>query len=298
MYSCPILRLDIVRSFDVMGRIVSIKSTGTNGVKFQDLSYEWDYLNNLVYRKDNLQNLEENFSYDNLNRITKSVVTGGDTTTLTYYANGNIKTNSKMGTYTYGSSSAPHRVTQISGGPGGTRKYSYDAAGNVLSASASGKTTHVQYTSFNKPSVLNDGPTGKNYKWWYGSGLQIIRREYDSGDYTQYGDMWENEYKSGMNLYRDYLGSNVVVLTDAEHHDNTYYRAILRDHLGSVDKIVDLTGKSVIDQRSYSLSGKPRDPKTWSTSYTPPVSTNVTTAGFPFSLNYLFLFFILFFSVF
>ena len=289
-----------MRSFDVMGRLVSIKSTGTNNVKYQDLSYEWDTMNNLISRKDNLQNLEEKFSYDNLNRIAKSIV-GSDTTTLSYYANGNIKTYSKMGTYKYGYSSHPHRVTEISGGSGGTRKYTYDSVGNVLTAEVGSKKSTISYTPFNKPSELKDAITGKEYRWWYGNGLQIMRREYGSGDYTYYGDMWENEVASGVDLFRDFLGSNVVILTDAHHH-TTSYRAILRDHLGSVDKVVDLTGKKVLDQRSYSLTGKPRNPTTWSTSYTPPLSTNVTTAGISsyfsllsFSLSLFFFFFLSFF---
>jgi RHS repeat-associated protein len=212
-----------------------------------------------------------------LNRISTSTV-GNDKTTLTYEINGNIKTNSKMGTYTYGTSSAPHRVTEVSGGAGGTRKYTYDKNGTVLTATKGSKKTTISYTSFNKPLVLNDADSGKKYTWTYGSGLQIIEKVVGS-DTIYYGEMWENEVQSHMNLYREYLGVNFAVLTDV-NSGIVSYKAILRDHLGSVDVVVDLGTRGIVDQRSYSLTGKPRNPQTWSATYTPVASSNVTQAGF------------------
>lgn len=82
----------------------------------QDISVNYDELGNVTSRRDNLLNKEEFFEFDRLNRLTRSLIPGIDTLTLTYNSIGNILYNSAVGTYQYGTvNNGPHRLTGVTG---------------------------------------------------------------------------------------------------------------------------------------------------------------------------------------
>ena len=103
----------------------------------QDLTYDFDKLGSLKTRSDLLQDREETFLYDNLNRLTAArladLAAGGaqlSETTYTYDAVGNIQTKSDVGTYAYGDGGAgPHVLTSANGVP-----YAYDTNGNMVAS--------------------------------------------------------------------------------------------------------------------------------------------------------------------
>lgn len=74
------------------GRVVKNGST-----VIQNSGYNFNAkTGNLNWRKDNVRNIQENFGYDNLNRLTSFAGK-----TATYSNNGNITNISNVGTFTY-----------------------------------------------------------------------------------------------------------------------------------------------------------------------------------------------------
>ena len=89
---------------DAVDGLLRSRVTGAAGL-VQNLSYNWDKVGNLTHRADLNQNLAEDFTMDNLNRLTDSRLTVGSTQTtnlhLVYDASGNISSKSDVGTYLY-----------------------------------------------------------------------------------------------------------------------------------------------------------------------------------------------------
>ena len=77
-------------------------------------------LGNLETRTDatGMKALTERFTYDNLNRLTSSQVTGQTAMCVSYDAHGNITSKTGVGSYTYGAGNAgPHAVITVGSTP-------------------------------------------------------------------------------------------------------------------------------------------------------------------------------------
>jgi RHS repeat-associated protein len=118
----------------------------------QDLGFSFNAIGNLLERRDDGRNLNELFTYDNLNRLTASQVTGQTAVTLQYDAIGNIINKSDVGSYSYGAA-GPHAVTAIAGVKNST--FTYDQAGNRLD----GLGLSMHYTSFGVPYRISSPTT-------------------------------------------------------------------------------------------------------------------------------------------
>lgn len=228
------------------GRVTAANAGPGSSKTVLDYSYAWDSLNNLATRTDaigdgNTGAVNENFAYDNLNRLTSYSVAAPAvpqlqrTVTLSYNAIGNLLYKSDVGNYSYpayGNNAGvtrlrPHGVTQVSGTSFGTVAYGYDANGNVVTADG-GKWRSIAYTSFNLPDS-NQGAAGPGgtprYTWQYDESHQRIRetRVTSAGTRTtwyqhpdnQGGLAFESETApGGGNSHRHYVsaGSQTIVL--------------------------------------------------------------------------------------
>ena len=95
-----------------------IKSQSTAGGTFLNSTYRFDAARgNLTYRKDNRRNKQENFTYDNLNRLKTY---GG--IVMDYDPKGNITKKGDVGTFHY---QTPHKPYALSGADIGTNKVSF-----------------------------------------------------------------------------------------------------------------------------------------------------------------------------
>jgi len=83
--------------------------TGRTAGSFQNFTYSFDATKgNLTYRKDNVRNIQENFSYDNLNRLT-----GYAGKSATYNVNGNINSRSEIGAFQYAVAGKPYALSGV-----------------------------------------------------------------------------------------------------------------------------------------------------------------------------------------
>jgi hypothetical protein len=116
-------------SYDISGRLSHIQTGFNQDNPIRELHFTYDTLNNLKNREDKMLGVSQNFTYDNLNRISMvDTTTKIDSTTLSmeYDILGNIIHKSDVGEYTY-DPAKPHQVIKA-----GTKTYEYDENGNMI----------------------------------------------------------------------------------------------------------------------------------------------------------------------
>ncbi len=275
---------------------LSTLQTGANNA-LQNHSYTYDGLGNLKTRSDTLRNLGETFTYDTLNRLTNSSITGA----ISYADNGNITGKTSIegtpsGTYAY-SASKPHAVTSAFG-----YTMSYDANGNMVTrTNANGtQTWATRWAGFDKPRWLakstTNGPTNGSEFHYNANRSRTTHLEFDqlsSGvphHYTRkkiygLGATLEADYKNNnanpgtpdwaLDKIRIYIpgpegtaGTIEYAPSDATGKPLVYHY----DHLGSIETItpyadtsataaLDPTGKP--SRYAYDAWGERRNPTTW-----------------------------------
>jgi RHS repeat-associated protein len=248
------------RFFDlVTGRLSSIQSGVGGGAGLQNESYLFDRVGNLIQRQQNQLGLTENFYYDALYRLDYSTLGGTTNLDLAYDAIGNITSRSDVGagaTWTY-HATKKHAVVQA-----GSNTYGYDANGNAEVRNGYG----ITWTTYNYPSVIN-GP-GKTLTFDYGPDRQRYRQVYQNGSVTEttmyIGGALEKVTVGTLTDFRHYIsgpdGTVAIVSRRTDGANTTRY--ILKDHLGSVARILNSNGTAFVSE-SFEAFGGRRDADTW-----------------------------------
>ncbi len=197
----------------------------------------------------------ESFTYDNLNRLLTSSVTGQPTITQTYENNGNIDSKTDAGTDFNYISAKPHAVTQV---------ISPDY--NHLSI----YTQQISYTPFIQPLMITERDNSLTFS--YNSDHQRIKSHQQNSDGTEetryyFGD-YEKYEKDGVEREIHYLdigrGINIVV---EQRGGLTSYHEAFTDHLGSVvgmRKYFTNGTVSVLDKYNFDAWGRKRNATDWS----------------------------------
>ena len=218
------------------------------------LNYTYNYNNRglMSARSDDAVNQEENYEYDNLDRLTKIIYPQclDYLRTYAYANNGNITQKSEIGNYLY-SSSKPNAVRQIT---------------PINNGVISPNQCAVTYNHFNQPAQITEGDY--RLELFYGADQQrnkmVTRRLSDSSIVNthyyvnKYYEM-EIDATEGTTLYHYVYGDNgAVALHTASYPmpfskgdtavpvglvENMYY--IHTDHLGSYCALTDAKRKVV-----------------------------------------------------
>lgn len=263
---------------DQTGRIQSILATtmlGTSG-DIQDLSYQWNTVGNLSYRKEQSgsKDLTENFGYDGLNRLTSYHVVGQTEKTIDYDLLGNITNKSDVGTYTYGTNAGPHAVTSA----GGTT-YVYDDNGNNTSSS-DGRT--IAYTTFDKAKTVTKGAHTTTFA--YGADRARYKRTDTNASGTKttlyIGSVEKITNVNGTKQVKRTIGGVAIITLNQDNQgvtQSTDTNYLYKDHLGSLDIITDATGAIATNggEMSFDAFGARRDAINWQD-----ISDSIVTAGF------------------
>jgi RHS repeat-associated protein len=237
--------IDTIRGYNpANGFLESTQAVNSSFNVVYDTEYTYDEVGNLTKRTDLRPNPDvvETFTYDTLDRLLTSQITGQAQKTYAYNALGNITGKSDVGTYSYtGCGGRPHAVCSAGG-----NSYSYDANGNMLSGA--GRT--VNYTAFNLPYQFIQG--GTTVSFVYGADRNRVLKV--AGDMrvryigmTGTGNpLFEQQYNSSTGskvdihfIFAD--GPQPVAQLNAEGTvtSTAYYH---RDHLGSVELSSNGTG--------------------------------------------------------
>jgi len=266
-----------LRDYDpATGRLNAIQTGFGYGNLHRHLEYEYDGLNNVTARYDNIQDVREEFAYDRLNRLTAAHVGGtaagvayDNTINYSYDALGNMTHKSDVGDYLYGdplkgngANAGPHAVSRT----GDTDDYVYDDNGSITRT----KGRNITWTSFNKPYAFNKdgtvvkfiyGPDRARYKKTVGGEIGVDKT-------TLYlGKGYERIEDSAGNVTHKYFinTEDGVTAIHVRHKpaggaidpalDESRY--LHRDSLGSIDTITDGQG-NIIERMGYSPFGARR----------------------------------------
>lgn len=248
------------------GHVYDVSTNAPNGTPLQSLSYQWDKTGNLLSREDTSSTqMNEVFEYDQLNRLTLSRLNGAINLRLTYDRVGNILYKSDVGHYSYGDK--PNAVKVTTGTRNGS--YDYDAMGNlvldssrVLTWGANGKPSTITKgtplsTSGLGVSRFDYGPYDRRYRHQRIASYPGANSQTTTTLYVD--DLYEKiTHTTGVIEHRSFVrAGGQVVAIHSEKNSVEKLSYLLRDHLGSVDTILD-EAATVIDKLSYDAFGKRR----------------------------------------
>ncbi|EKM3681665.1 type IV secretion protein Rhs [Vibrio alginolyticus] len=262
----------LVNSFDYHesnGQLLNIY-TRQGSKLLRGVHYTYDRMDNVQSRRDLVNDIQENFYYDDQDRLTDYHLSGigaahaenplfNKKYSMSYAANGNIKYKSDVGHYIYADPLHKHAVTQA-----GDNTYRYDENGNMLSGG--GRT--IEWTGFNKPSRIQQEQGWVDFK--YDESNQRVSKRSSDGSRTWYlGKSYElKELASGDIQQTQYIyaGNGLVAVnvnslkTDGQGSYASVDRQIRYSHtdaLKSVDMVSDMWG-NIVDRKLYDPWGKER----------------------------------------
>ena len=225
------------------------------GNQYSVLQYTYDDNGFITRKRDTKTSQQEDFSYDNLGRLASFTVNNTLTHDFVYEDNGNIGTNSLVGSYDYAyDSDKPHAVTGI-----------VSEAGNIPSTQCD-----VTYNSRNRPATISED--GWSLELSYGSGLQrekSVLKQGNSVKRTTYHISKDCELDilpaCSCSRYMDYIFADgkivaIHVHNTAANADSMYY--VQTDLLGSWDRIVD-DGRSVVQSSHFDPWGNRKSASNW-----------------------------------
>lgn len=252
---CTTGALSRTYAYDSYGSLLrrTVKNLNT-GVMMQAFGYHFSPTSgNLMWRKDEKRNLQENFEYDMLNRLTSF---GG--ATAKYSMEGNIEYLSTVGSMKY------------------DREKPYAIESLTLSPSSLQNTDkqEVIYNKMNLPSKISQGGNNATFTY-YGNGERAKMRITRPDPWTKIvGGLYYDHYYFGNKcevIYDEYTQSckrilyvggdaynaSAVYVQNGASEWKLYY--ICRDYLGSITLVTDASGNS-IQELSYDAWGNLRSP--------------------------------------
>ena len=256
------------------GRIQTIK---TGNSLIQNLAYGFDHLGDLVSRNDGVNNVNETFAYDALNRLTGSAITGATALTKSYgySSTGNLNYKSDVGTLVYPLSYEVrnHAVKSVTGTVNGlvNPTYEYDSVGNLL-REKTGTTIQreITWTGFNMPSRITKGSSTIDFlydadhariKETRSTGATVDSQTY----FVNAGNalFFEIETKGAITEWKHYIHAPSGLLMMRSIKSNTTAKTDVyfhKDHLGSITTITNNIG-AILEQNSFDAFGKRRNVK-------------------------------------
>lgn len=243
------------------GRLNRIETDPTaGGTSVQDLTMTYDEVGNLKTRYDAIITETETLTYDGLNRLTSSQVTGESALSVNYSDAGRITSMNRTGcgSFSYGAGSAgPNAVTSACG-----NAYTYDDNGRMITRDGD----DISWYSYDLPSEIE---SGSHYsQFWYGPSRERVKEvRYDGSSTTtivKVGDLFEFLDDGTTETYRHYVhaGSRVVARLDRVGTTNTI-EYLHRDHQGSVTKMTS-TASGIVEELAIDPWGLRRNPSDWS----------------------------------
>ncbi len=230
----------------------------SEAVGIYSMRYNWNVKNaNLNYREDLINGWKEDFTYDNLYRLTKVEYTlplnpKQTLQDLTYANNGNILTKTDAGNYNYDPNKI-NALTEIQNA-------------NVGNGGISMDQQDITYTPFLKAATITEGSSSNMLTFSYGADFdrkKVVLTNNTHTFYTRYflpgyeknidgqtGDVTEVHYiNCGDGLNAMYVAINGV--------GTMYYT--YTDHLGSIVRVTDNQAQLVAEQ-SFDAWGRRRNP--------------------------------------
>jgi RHS repeat-associated protein len=236
--------LSITRGFDQYGLPASIQ-TGN----LQNMQYSYSVITgDLNWRKDLLtgRNFTENFTYDQLDRLTSC----GGSNGINYYDNGSIQTKYGAGTYDY-IGPQPHAMTNLTNSP-------IVAPDNMA----------ITYNAIKKIATITEGSNALLVT--YGVDDERVKTVSTEGTTTRsryFAEGYEEEWITGATNSSKKIhyisggdGLTALYIIDQNNTGKMYYVSI--DPLGSIVLLTNQNG-SWAEEYSFDAWGRRRSPTNW-----------------------------------
>ncbi len=206
--------------FDVLGNVTQRSEAWNQGITGTVVS----------------QNFSEGFTYDGLNRIYTSTVSGQAQQSFFYSVDGSLTAKTGEGAYIYtgGTSGGPHAVKTIADIPG---SFSYDINGNQLTGNGRTDT----WTSFDMPLSLTYN--GSTSQFTYGPNHERRTQSQSNGAMIYYGGAQEVQMNAGQVVsIKTYWPHGLGVEIDRPGQAGSELDWTHTDNLGSIVAITDVDG--------------------------------------------------------
>ncbi len=198
---------------------------------------------NLNWRKDNVRNIQENFGYDNLNRLTSF-----NGKTVSYDTKGNITNMSSVGKFGYTNSAKPYAVTEVM------------PSGNFIPL----RNQSIAYNGLMRPSSIAEDVYTTSFAYNAdGARVKMQIKKNNADELVRYylGNNYEVDAGTAGAKERLYIGGDAytasAVYTKEGGTWNLYYLG--RDYLGSITHIIQQNG-TLKQELSYDPWGNLRNP--------------------------------------
>ena len=229
------------------GHLTEILAAGV-----QHLTMEFDPLTgNLNWRKNNLSNVQEDFAYDNLDRLFGAEVDGQTPLVVDYANNGNILEKTDAGEYDYHAEKI-HAVRSIT-----NQDLNISLVEQNITYTPWGRRTATINEDINN-AVFTYGPDNERKKLAMQVDYTTVSTRYYSGNYEEYqapnGDVYKLSYVSG--------GDGLCAIHVVKNSEQPQFYYVYKDHLGSILALTDDEG-DIEGEQSFDAWGRYRDPATW-----------------------------------
>lgn len=220
------------------------RTTKKGTTVIQDFSYNFNpQTGNLNWRKDNTRSLQENFGYDNLNRLTSF---GGKT--IAYDIKGNVTDHSEIGKFSY-NQTKPYAIEAIT------------PYGNSIPL----RSQNIAYNALQRPTSIKEN--GYEALLTYnadGDRVKMVMKKNNIVQYTRYylGNEYEIEIAAnGAVTERKYIDGDAYDAASVYIKQNNAWSVhyICRDYLGNITHVTDANG-TLKQELSYDPWGRLRNP--------------------------------------
>ena len=240
--------LNATFGFDSYGLPNSSVVTG-----IQNYSYSFDPVRgNLTWRKNEINGIQENFTYDNLDRLTGTYRGGTLYHQTSFDPNGNITGKSDFGvSYSYNTPGNPNAASEVTDSP-------VDLP----------QSQNISYASFEKAVSISEGNYSADfvYNSDYDRALMTVKNNGTTFLTRRYaGSRYMKETLNGTDSEYTYLGGDAysAPVVAVKSGGNTIYYYIIRDYLGSITHVYNASNATTREY-SYDAWGRRRNATDWS----------------------------------
>lgn len=226
----------------------------------QDLNLTFDYTTgNLTSRRDAVKNITENFTFDNLNRLTSATVNGVQQFAVAYDGDatntyGNIVSKTNAGNYVYKTDKI-NAVAYITNPAGAQTPPAVISTWQQL----------IDYTPFQKTAAINQN--GYHLVFTYDPDMarikSVLTLNGPAVETKYYFGAMEVQIKGGGTRYIHYIngGNGLCAILVKEGGTVTPYY-VYTDHLGSLLTVTNAAG-TVVAEQNFDAWGRKRNPVNW-----------------------------------
>jgi RHS repeat-associated protein len=256
--------MNTAQQYTAFGLLTGQKTVRNDNTVLRHQQYNFQpTTGNLLQRKDLKYNLQEDFTFDNVNRLTggqaQMISSPAPISTLqmNYTVNGNVTQKSDAGTFSYDQA---NRVSEIN---------PYINIPEIPQ--------NITYAPFDKVATIEEGVNKAQFSYWADGDrakMELLennvlkKTKYYAGDYEKEIDAATGEVRELCYVYGP--DDNLMSILERKNgEDKTFY--ILTDHLGSITQILDENG-NIVEEKSFDAWGRSRNPQTWAA--LPPTGTS------------------------